>query len=69
VEARRLAREATPDAVRELVVLLADPDPRIRLLAANSILDRGLGKPKPPAEGDGGPVVINVITGVPEPDG
>jgi hypothetical protein len=53
-EALRLAREATPAAMRELIALLGDPDPRIRLLAANSLLDRGLGRARerPPADDD-----------------
>jgi len=44
--AQKLAKLATPQAMATLIELLGDSDPRVRLIAANSILDRGLGKPK-----------------------
>lgn len=43
--ARRLAREYAPDAVRKLIHLLECSDPAIALKAANSLLDRGFGRP------------------------
>ena len=45
-EAMRLAREATPEAMRTLIELLKDEDPKVRAVAANAILDRSMGKPK-----------------------
>lgn len=43
--ARELALQYCPRAIQELVNLLDSEDPRVRIVAANSILDRGLGKP------------------------
>ena len=34
-EARRICREAWPDAARKMVELMGDPDPRIALMAAD----------------------------------
>ena len=42
---KKLARTKCPAAIDKLVALLASKDERIQLAAANSILDRGLGKP------------------------
>jgi HEAT repeat protein len=42
---RELAQARTEEAVRTLVEALQDPDGRVRVAAANSILDRGHGKP------------------------
>lgn len=44
-EMQLAALEHCPAALKELVNLLASADPRVRVVAANSILDRGLGKP------------------------
>ena len=40
-EARAILRAATPEAARELIALLRDGEPPMRLRAAESILDRG----------------------------
>lgn len=50
--ARELALEYCPRAIQELVMLLDSEDPRVRIVAANSILDRGLGKPAQAIVGD-----------------
>jgi HEAT repeat protein len=42
---KKLARTKSPAAIDKLVQLLDSEDERIALAAANSILDRGLGKP------------------------
>ncbi len=52
-EALRLARKASPGAVRRLIELMRSSDERVAVVACNSLLDRALGKPKeaiePPA--------------------
>jgi hypothetical protein len=40
----KLAREASPEAIRVLIERLHDPDGRIAVVAANSILERAFGK-------------------------
>jgi hypothetical protein len=40
--------------MRTLVRMLDDPDPRVAVVAANSILDRALGKPKEAPRDQGG---------------
>jgi hypothetical protein len=45
-ECQRLAREASPDAMRRLIELMASPDERVALMAADKILERAWGKPK-----------------------
>jgi len=45
VEVRDLAREHTEEAMATLVEALQDPDSRVRVAAANALLDRGHGKP------------------------
>jgi hypothetical protein len=57
-DAQRIARENTPVAMRALVRLLDDDDPRVVAVAANSILDRAMGKPKElPPERDKSPAL------------
>ncbi|OJY77507.1 MAG: hypothetical protein BGP12_03010 [Rhodospirillales bacterium 70-18] len=53
-EALRLAREASPDAMRTLIAMMTDPseDSRARIVAATHILDRAMGKPKEPPPDD-----------------
>ena len=53
-EALRLAREASPAAMRLLIAMMNDPteDSRARIVAATHILDRALGKPKETQPGD-----------------
>lgn len=50
--AKAMALDHCPRAIQELVALLDSPDPRVRIVAANSILDRGLGKPALAIVGD-----------------
>jgi|SRR6185436_3094417 len=42
---RSAALEHCPQAIRELVELMNSTDPKVKLAACNSILDRGMGKP------------------------
>lgn len=42
---RELAQASTEIAVKTLIEALQDPDGRVRVAAANSLLDRGHGKP------------------------
>lgn len=42
---RALARAHTDKALKVLVDALKDTDPQVRVRAANSLLDRGYGKP------------------------
>lgn len=45
-EALAIAKQHGPDAMRKLIELMGSDDDRVALIAANSILDRALGKPK-----------------------
>lgn len=47
-EAQRLAKEATPAAMRRLIELVGSADERVALVAAQGVLDRSMGKPKGP---------------------
>lgn len=47
---RDLARAYTEEAILTLAECLKDPDGRIRVAAANALLDRGWGKPVQPTE-------------------
>lgn len=49
-EAQRIARENSPKAMMTLVNLLEDDDPRVTAVAAQAVLDRGLGKAKEQAD-------------------
>jgi hypothetical protein len=40
----KLAREAAPQAIKTLIARLRDPDGRIAVVAANSVLERAFGK-------------------------
>lgn len=44
-EAKRLAREHSPAAVRKLVELMDSEDEHVQLKAANAVLDRAFGRP------------------------
>lgn len=63
-ELREMARAASPDALQALIDVMSDKDApqSARVSAANSILDRGYGKPAQPIDGDGegGPVLHNI---------
>ena len=51
-EAVRLAREASPAAIRVLIELMnTSPDDKVRAFCATAVWDRGIGKPKPVEEG------------------
>lgn len=68
IEIRSLARSHTKAALRTLVEIMNDGDvqPTARVNAANSLLDRGWGKPVQPHDGDGeGGAIKHIITGVP----
>jgi hypothetical protein len=61
---REIARQHTEKAVRALIDILDDDDApaAARVSAANSILDRGYGKPSQPIDGDGaGGAIIHRI--------
>lgn len=49
-DAKTKAEEHVDAAMSVLVKALKDEDPKIRIAAANAILDRGLGKPKQSVE-------------------
>ena len=64
-----LARKNSYAAMEAIVGCLADPDPRVRLTAATTILDRAWGKPKEHVSFDGAEgMTVVVLTGVPDPD-
>jgi hypothetical protein len=54
-ELREMARAASPQALQALIEVMADKaaPQSARVSAANSILDRGYGKPAQPIDGDG----------------
>lgn len=43
---KQKAEDHIDDAMRVLIDLMASADEKVRIMAANAILDRGLGKPK-----------------------
>jgi HEAT repeat protein len=49
---KALAREHTETAIKVLADALSDPDGRVRIAAANSLLDRGYGKSAQAIVGD-----------------
>lgn len=60
---RKLARGHTEEAVNTLVECLGDDhDGRVRVAAAQALLDRGYGKPTQPISGDeeGAPIAVAV---------
>ena len=46
VECQRLARDASPDAMRRLIELMGSSDERIAVIAADKVLERAWSKPK-----------------------
>ena len=59
-ELRALAREHTTRAIGVLVECLGESDAKIRIQAANALLDRGWGKPTQVVSGeDGGPIRVD----------
>ena len=65
-EVKELARAHTGEAVKTLVSIMTNPKsaPAARVSAANSLLDRGYGKPPQHITGEGGP---SYVVRVPEP--
>jgi hypothetical protein len=65
-EVKELARARTGDAIETLVSIMSNPKaaPAARVSAANSILDRGYGKPPQHITGEGGP---SYVVRLPEP--
>ena len=65
-EVKELARARTGDAIETLVSIMTNPKaaPAARVSAANSILDRGYGKPPQHITGEGGP---SYVVRLPEP--
>ena len=65
-EVRELARKHTSKAVETLVSIMTNTkaEPAARVSAANSLLDRGYGKPPQHITGEGGP---SYVVRLPEP--
>jgi hypothetical protein len=66
-EIRALAQLSAPDAFAELARLAREAQSeQTRVAAIKEILDRAYGRPTQPIDGDGqgGAVVVNVVTGV-----
>lgn len=63
---KELARVHGPDVIERLVKLSGDPSGAVAVAACRELLDRGYGKAPQPHDGDGegGPMVVRVITGV-----
>ena len=63
---RELARVHGPAVIQRLVALSHNPSGAVAVAASRELLDRGYGKAPQPHDGDGqgGPVVLKVITGV-----
>ena len=49
-QARKICADKTSDAVQTLIDLLKDEDARIRYMAATTIMERGIGKPRDHSE-------------------
>ena len=59
---RDLCQQHAPDAVQTLVDCLDDEDGRVRVAAANALLDRGYGKPvQALTDGEGKPLRVGVV--------
>jgi hypothetical protein len=56
-----LAQQHGEEAIKTLAELLDDPEPRVRAVAADKLLDRGYGRPPQAITGeDGGPVPVHL---------
>lgn len=66
-EALDLANAALPDAVRKLIALMGNADPKVAMVASNSIIDRVLGKAAQPIVGDEdrAPLQVDDLAGLP----
>ncbi len=60
---RNAARKYTAEAIETLVLVMRNGKPGEAVMAANSLLDRGWGKPTLPLSGGGGGPLI-IVTGV-----
>jgi hypothetical protein len=68
-EMREMLKAATPKAIKTLIDCLDEPDGRVRIQAANSLLDRLYGKPSQAiTDEDGKPLRIGVVVLPPETD-
>ena len=63
INVRELARQHTENAINALVELLNNPESPQRALAANSLLDRGYGKPKVMNDLDLAPIIARLQSG------
>ena len=52
-QALELAKQATGKAIQKLIELIDNSDPRVAVVAVNSLLDRALGKPQQAIQLDG----------------
>jgi hypothetical protein len=63
INVRELARQHTESAINALVELLNNPESPQRAIAANSLLDRGYGKPKLMNDADLEPIIARLKSG------
>ncbi len=63
INVRELARQHTENAINALVELLNNPESPQRAIAANSLLDRGFGKPKVMNDADLEPIISRLKSG------
>jgi hypothetical protein len=62
IDVRNAARKYTAEAIDTLVLVMRNGKPAEAAMAANSLLDRGWGKPTLPVSGeDSGPIIINLV--------
>lgn len=57
----QLAKDGSSKAIKRLVKLIDDEDPKVAIAASTAVLDRALGKPKQAVEAsgpEGGPIQI-----------
>lgn len=63
INVRELARQHTQTAIDALVELVSNADSPQRAIAANSLLDRGYGKPKVMNDADLEPIILRLKSG------
>ena len=63
INVRELARQHTQTAIDALVELVSNPESPQRAIAANSLLDRGYGKPKVMNDADLEPIILRLKSG------
>lgn len=66
-EVQELARKAAPKAWKRILELVDSGEPKVALAASQEVLNRAYGKPAQAVTGEGGegPVLLQVISGVP----